>query len=43
MMNVGIVGSSFSSGKINIAKDAKTIDSTKTTWSELYKLKSENE
>ena len=26
MMNVGIVGSSFSSGKINIAKDAKTID-----------------
>ena len=26
-----------------IFKDAKTIDSTKTTWSELYKLKSENE
>ena len=26
-----------------IFKDAKIIDSTKTTWSELYKLKSENE
>ena len=26
-----------------IFKDAKTIYSTKTTWSELYKLKSENE